>query len=366
MSAGWTRIVLATLVALVLLAPRADGDSIPGEAEALTIGVVPQRPLDDEESKVITDAGISSIRVWFSWAQVEAKRGEFDWGPLDQTVAANADGGLTTLPFLFGTPAWAAADDGQSCVGDDCTSFAPRSEGTRSAFGAFAAAAVRRYGPGGNFWNQHPGLPDRPIETWQVWNEPNLSSFYAPAVDPIGYASLLQTAATGIRSEDPDATVLLAGLTGTKSNRKRISTGAFLTQLYSIPGIAASFDGIAVHPYNRKVRGTLGQIRAARSIADAHGDDAGLWITELGWASAGKRRWGLVKSPTGQARMLRLTFARLLDNAARWDVRAAYWYAWRDTDRGQSVCGWCPWSGLVDRVGRRKPAYWELRALAQG
>jgi hypothetical protein len=365
MAARWTRVGLAALVALVVVVPRAGGDTAASETEALTIGVVPQRAFDDAETKLMTEAGISSVRVWFSWAQVEAKRGEYGWSALDQTVAANADGGLSTLPFLFGTPAWAAADDGQSCFGGDCAPFAPRSDETRSAFGDFAAAVVRRYGPDGNFWNQHPGLPYRPIEIWQIWNEPNLVSFYRPAVDPIAYASLVEAAATGIRSEDADATILLAGLTGTRTNAKRMSTSAFLWQLYSAPEIAASFDGIAVHPYNRKVRGTLDQIQAARAVADAHGDDAGLWVTELGWASAGKRRWGLVKSPNGQARMLRLTFAKLLANAARWDVRAAYWYAWRDTERGQGVCGWCPWSGLIDRVGRKKPAYWELRGLAR-
>jgi hypothetical protein len=25
------------------------------------------------------------------------------------------------------------------------------------------------------------------------------------------------------------------------------------------------------------------------------------------------------------------------------------------------VCAWCPWSGLIDRVGRAKPAYLALR-----
>ncbi len=363
MAAGWTRIGLAALVALVVLVPRADGESA-AEPDELTIGVVPQRPFDEGEAKAMTEAGISSVRVWLSWAHVEAKRGEFDWGPVDEAVAANADGGMSTLPFLFGTPAWAAADDGQACFGHDCISFAPRSEDTRSAFADFAAAAVRRYGPDGTFWDQHRGLPERPIKIWQIWNEPNLVSFYRPAVDPIAYASVHRAAADAIRGEDADATVLLAGLTGTRTNARRMSTAAFLTQLYSVPQIAASFDGIAVHPYNRKVRGTLDQIKAARAVADAHGDDASLWVTELGWASAGKRRWGLVKSPDGQARMLRVTFEKLLDHAERWDVRAAYWYAWRDTERGEGVCGWCPWSGLIDRVGRKKPAYWELRTLA--
>ena len=262
MPARRMRIGLAALVALVLFAPQADGDSAPVR-QTLTFGVVPQRPFDDAEAELMTNAGIGSVRVWFSWAQVERRRGDYDWGLVDATVSANAGGGLATLPFLFGTPTWAAMDDGQSCEGEDCVSFAPRSNETRSAFAEFAAAAVRRYGPGGSFWNQHRGLPYRPIETWQVWNEPNLSSFYRPAVDPFAYASLVEAAAAGIRSEDPDALILLAGLTGTRTNAKRVSSTTFLTQLYSVADIAASFDGIAVHPYNRRARGVIAQIKAA-------------------------------------------------------------------------------------------------------
>jgi polysaccharide biosynthesis protein PslG len=363
MAAGWVTTGLVTLVALVALTPRAEGGDPSGPAtEPLAIGVVPQRGFDDAEARAMKAAGITSIRVWFSWAQVEGTRGQFDWGIADHAVADNARGGLTTLPFLFGTPAWAAAADLHSC--GECTSFAPRTAATRSAFAEFAAAAVRRYGPGGAFWAQRPGVPYRPIEIWQVWNEPNLSSFYRPTVDPSGYALLVQAASAAIRREDPNATVLLAGLTGTRTNVKRMSTHAFLTGLYSVPEIDESFDGIAVHPYSRTVRGTIDQVEAVRSVASEHGDHPDLWITELGWASAGKRRWGLVKTPAGQARALRLTFERLIDNADRLDLRAVYWYAWRDTERGQAVCGWCPWSGLLDRVGRRKLAYWELRAIA--
>ena len=357
------RFGVAALVALALLTPAAGGAGGSDGTEELTIGVVPQRSIERGETGDMTDAGISSVRVWISWAQVEWVRGEFDWGGVDQAIAANADGGLTTLPFLFGTPPWAGNHDG--CEGE-CVAFAPRSEETREAFARFAAAAVRRYGPHGAFWDQRRGLPYRPVETWQIWNEPNLSSFYRPAVDPIGYASLVQAAAERIRRADPHAKVVLAGLSGTDTNAKRISTSSFLTQLYSVRDIAASFDGIAVHPYDRNVRGTLDQIENARTIAAMNGDHPDLYVTELGWSSAGKRRWGLVKTPDGQARLLRLTLTSLLDNADRLDLRAVYWYAWRDTDRGHSVCGWCPWSGLLDRVGDPKPAYWALRALTQG
>jgi hypothetical protein len=368
MAAGRATLGLAATIVLISLAPAGAGagSSVPDDPAPLTIGVVPQRSYDDSDTREMTAAGIESVRVWFSWAQIEGTHGTFDWGPVDKSVATNARAGLTTLPFLFGTPDWAARMDGWFCeYAEDCISLAPSTDASRQAFADFAAAAVRRYGADGTFWRQQRDLHAEPIETWQLWNEPNLSSFYAPAVDPAGYAALVQAAAPAIRAEDPDAQILLAGLTGTKTNAKRVSSARFLTELYTVPGIADAFDGIAVHPYNRKVRGTLDQVRNARAIADAHGDDAGLWVTELGWASAGKRRWGLVKSPSGQARMLTLSLERLEQNAERWDVRAAYWFAWRDTDRGAAVCGWCPWSGLIDRVGREKPAYTALRDFTE-
>src|SRR3954471_16421861 len=103
MPAGRVRLTLAALMALVATAPPAAGEDAPAVRPALTIGVVPQRGFDDDEGKLMEDAGISSVRDWFSWAQVEARRGERNWGPLDDTVTANARAGMTTLPFLFGT-----------------------------------------------------------------------------------------------------------------------------------------------------------------------------------------------------------------------------------------------------------------------
>ena len=367
MSAGRLRSGLAALVVLLALAPAAAsaGGGTGGQTK-LTVGVVPQRAYGDSDTRSMTAAGVGSVRVWLSWAQIESHDGEFDWKPFDGIVETNARGGLTTLPYLFGTPAWAAAIDEQPCFGSGCMSYAPRSDETREAYAQFAAASVRRYGPGGTFWSQHRALTPQPIEAWQIWNEENLSSFWSPAVDPAGYGELVLAAALAIRAEDPGAEIVLGGLTGTESNSRRMSTAAFLNRLYAVPGIGMATDGIAVHPYNRRVGGAVHQVRTARRIADAYGDDAGLWVTEFGWASAGKRRWGLVKSPNGQARLLRLTVERLDDRAQEWDIRAAYWYAWRDTDRGQGVCGWCPWSGLIDRVGREKPAYRELEDLLGG
>ena len=60
---------------------------------------------------------------------------------------------------------------------------------------------------------------------------------------------------------------------------------------------------------------------------------------------------------TAQARLLRRSFTRLIRRTDEWNLRGLYWYAWRDTDVGKAVCGWCARAGLRDRKGRPKPAF---------
>jgi hypothetical protein len=229
--------------------------------------------------------------------------------------------------------------------------------------------AVRRYGPDGVFWESNPGLQYRPIRVWQLWNEANLTSFHMPAPDPLGFAELVRVASAQIRAEDPDAEIVLGGLFGNRSNSRRLSTQEFLRRFYTTTGVGDEigdyFDGIALHPYAASRRGTLAQVRTGHRVAVKRDPDVDVWITEIGWASRGNaEKWNLVKSTRGQARMLRRVFTRLLDKAADWDLRSLHWYAWRDTEKGQSVCGWCGAAGLLNRDFTPKPAYRALRRLA--
>lgn len=90
------------MLAVVSLVSASAGGSIAYDPEAteVTIGVVPQRGYGDTDTKAMDAAGIGSVRLWFSWAQVEPERGKFNWSQVDGAVATNAKAGLTTLPFL--------------------------------------------------------------------------------------------------------------------------------------------------------------------------------------------------------------------------------------------------------------------------
>jgi polysaccharide biosynthesis protein PslG len=364
------RAVMAAIVAGALVFGGAsasvsarDQRSVPDHG--LTLGVVPQRDFDAVDTALMGAAGIDSIRAWFSWGQVESQRGRYDWSGPDAVVRTAAGDGLTVFPFLFTEPEWAIALDRHEC-GVRCFTYAPSSTATRDAYGEFAAAAARRYGPSGSFWADHRELPYLPIGWWQIWNEQNSKFFYRPVADPASYAALLRVAASRIRAVDGGAEIVLGGMWSAEDRPEGVIGSAhYLEQLYRVRGIAGSFDAIAVHPYASHIRDVFAQIEAIRQVAGrARDGSVGLWVTELGWASAGRPNNGLVKDPARQARLLERSFGRLLRRRAAYHLRGAYWYAWRDTERGGAVCSWCAYSGLVSRDGSLKPAYEAMRTLS--
>lgn len=348
-----------------VIAPATASAQSPAASD-FVIGVVPQQELGPGDMQLMRSGSIESFRLFINWSEVERVPGLYDWSASDAAIAAGAAQGITALPFLYGSPTWAAALDGRQCSGAGCVPFAPSSDVTRASFALFAAAAVGRYGPQGTFWAAHPELPATPIRSWQVWLEQNSPTYFAPAPDVRSYAKLLEAAAGAIRDADPDAEVVLGGMWGADSTSDVVVPSArYLKRLYRRPGVKANFDSMALHPYARKLSGVFEQIKAGRAAAKRARDrKAGLWVTELGWASSGPKKENLVYGPSKQARLLKQAFARLHRKRRAWRVRGVYWYAWRDTPTADAICVWCPGAGLFALDGTPKPAWSTLTTLA--
>lgn len=377
-------------------------------------GIVPQDgalPIASDLD-LMPPAGIGGLRTMISWAAVERNRGTYDWSQTDGLIRETTIRGITPFVFLYGTPLWAAQIDGRSCDADECVVYPPRTAETREAFRSFAAAAAARYGPDGAFWKaaiprdeygetpadpcdtnpelcvpEPPVTPPPPIPTpptlpteppcgcdephpivvWQIWNEQNSSKYFAPKVDVRRYAALLEAAAAGIRSVDPDAEIVLGGMWGPNSAGEVVmTTRAYLSKLYAL-GAADDFDSIAIHPYANNADLSVAQLESAHRLAVKNGDaKAGLWVTEVGWAARGPKDNPYVKGLNGQARVLARAFEEYKSHARTLRLRGVFWYSWRDKKGGESICDWCGNAGLRTKQGAPKPAWDAFIRAARG
>ncbi len=269
--------------------------------------------------------------------------------------AAMSRRGVTLLPVLEGTPAWAGKyrERGRELPGNP-----PRDP---ADFAAFASAMVSRYGASGSFWAERPDLPRRPPDAWQVWNEPNIQLGWTGEGWAEGYAALLHAAAPAIRAADPQARVILAALTN--------SSWEALDRLYGVVD-PRDFDVVAIHPYTQWVADVLRIVNAVRGVMARHGDaDRPLWLTELGWPASARgmvNRYGFETTGARQAARLRAIVPALVRRRMRLRLERVYWESWMTSYASRSNP--FDYAGLRRVSGRRVlpgPAFAAFREVAR-
>ena len=144
------------------------------------------------------------------------------------------------------------------------------------------------------------------IDAWEIGNEVNIDASYGWGAEPnvAAYKTLLCAAYTKIKSQDPSAIVVSAGLApvGRSSNVHQIDERVFVQQLLDTGG-GACLDVVGFHPYGYGADYDAAPdvissdptqncdqgfcFRSAEKIYEvmqAHGaGDKKLWATEFGW-----------------------------------------------------------------------------------
>jgi polysaccharide biosynthesis protein PslG len=320
------------------------------------IGISPQGVSSGSDFELMAESGVTSVRLPLSWAAVEPLSPYLvapDWSDFDRSVALAAEHGIRIFPFVSGTAAWVAGSP----------SLEPADgHWARGAWASFLRAAVRRYGPGGDFWSENPDLPYLPIRDWEIWNEPNIVSF--GSADPERFARLIRTSGRVLHRADPGSKVIVGGLFGRPlQSPPNVPSGAFLARLYRAGNVKRFFDGVALHPYVATVRAMGGQIRNLRRIMRIHHDAATpLYLTELGWGSDSfESRWE--RGWWGQAEELDHAFALLAGHRRAWRIGGVWWFSW--TDAG-GYCQFCDSAGLLTENREAKPAWYRFNAWTGG
>lgn len=213
--------------------------------------------------------GVHLVRRDFLWADLEPSDGVFDFAAEDAAVDDSRARGLTTIGLLAYDAPWAAAD------GDIATPPDPQK------FAAFVAATVKHFAGR--------------VDLWELWNEPNVSTFWKPRGDGFEYAKLLAAAAPAVRRANPEATVILGGLL---YHDEAIVVGAdqFLEDAFAFnPDLGDLFDVLALHPYVRyppqappeqddaREQPVGAMVARMRALVDYYGAPKPVWVTEYGW-----------------------------------------------------------------------------------
>ena len=214
------------------------------------------------------------VRIDLDWSAIESERGRYDWAVTDKLVDQAEAHGINVLGVIAFTPDWARSS----------TESAPENRRHQrpdrlSDYAEFTRMVVQRYAPRG-------------VHSWEVWNEPNTGKFWPPVQDADEYGELFRQAADAIRDVDPDATVLIGGLTTQPdAPDPGLSPTEFLELLYD-NGTAQLSDGVAAHPYSypalpldpsQQRLGGFSDLPALHDVMNAHGDGGKkIWITEFG------------------------------------------------------------------------------------
>jgi GH35 family endo-1,4-beta-xylanase len=315
--------------------------------------------LDDQDLQSIAATGVGEDRIQLIWGSVQPNRGSFNWGSTDELIGALASHGIRAVPFVWGSARWAASTPAHPPIDS-----APAVQ----AWQDFLQAAVVRYGQGGSYWatvyRQRYGADAKPlpIQSWQIWNEPNLKKYFAPSPSVEQYARLLQISHDAIKKKDPHARIVLAGMPGYGDR----NAWDFLDSLYSVPGTKRDFDAVALHPYAPNLDQLRLGIEKVREVMRKRDDqDTPLWVTELGWGSAPPDHFGLNKGLSGQKRLLSGSFKLILRHRNAWNVQRVFWFDWRDPGNPEAVeCSFCASAGLLDYSRSPKPAYHPFKRFA--
>jgi polysaccharide biosynthesis protein PslG len=251
----------------------------------------------DRPVSILKDLKVNWTREEFIWSQIEPQKGNFDWTFYDRAFGKLSESGINVLGIIDYSAPWATEDPSRA----DADKYMPNIQEWRT----YVGKVVDRYGG--------------KVKYWQIWNEPNIPTFFKPEPNTAQYMGLLKNASEVIRNKDGAAKVVLGGLSG-------VDVG-YLQTLKTMDA-GRYFDVLAVHPYRLDFKsppesgGLERDLANIEKIAKEFGGKE-VWLTEFGWPTDSAE--GV--SEDIQAKYLARTYLISLSFS---NIKKVFWYDFRD------------------------------------
>jgi Cellulase (glycosyl hydrolase family 5) len=330
------RIVMFALGLALMLALAGPAQAAKRRAPFGLFGVV----FDPQQAGAVSDSvlnaqmalmarsGVESVRIPFGWDTMEPAQNVYQWAATDRLVLAAASHGIQLLPNINYTPAW-ASDHPTSPIS---YRYQPRSVQT---FADFMTQVVKRYGPNGSFWTNHPGRHFA-VREWQIWNEEAFNIFWGSTPWQKTYTKLLKAGYVAIHRADRGAKVVAGSFAAITNYNQWQQVSDFYKA-----GAKHYFDVISVHPFtidpnsvSNSVKRMLTIVSNVRAVMRRNGDGRKpIILTELSWPAAIPavpvvHRLGLETTARGEQQRLAAAYQYLGDHYKATGITQAYWFEW--------------------------------------
>lgn len=280
---------------------------------------------------LMKEAGIGFVRFDFLWEDIEPRPGEFDFAKYDNIVALLGKNNINILGILGYSACWASGKWNEP----------PRDY---KLFVNYAAKVIQHY--------------IGKVTYWEIWNEPDSSTYWANQDGLKSYVRLLKEVYLAAKQANPACRILNGGLANGLAS---------VNHLYD-NGAKDYFDILNIHYfasplYRNAIKAVAAYPQLAYKVMRRNGDaDKKIWVTEIGCPGVKNAQkvnnWWLGKNSTErqQAEWLEKVFTQLIQSKA---VQKIFWAFFRDT-KGH-------WNNGVDYFGlirwdfSRKPAYFSLQ-----
>ena len=332
---------LAVAAIAALSAPAAASAAAKGMDTDLTWGT--SSSTQQQTVATLQDAGATWTRLTISWHDVETSPGQYNASTLaavDNAVSLARARGINVDIDVLAAPGWETGSSNQ---------YAPPAR--TADYANFIRAMATRY--------------RGQVAAWEIWNEENISRFWATGANAAQYAALLQAAYPAVKAGDPNALVVFGGTASNDYN--------FLAAAYAaMPNLGSYYDVMATHPYTNNdppdltLRANDGRIatdsfdgyREVRQTMLSHGDNKPIWFTEFGWSTY----TGGVDAAT-QARDVTLAYECMQQDSY---VQVAFYYNLRNNYWANDAQTWDDQLGLLTTSWTQKPAYASYKAYVPG
>ncbi|MBW3635979.1 MAG: family 1 glycosylhydrolase [Armatimonadetes bacterium] len=181
---------------------------VPASPFLMAVASHPERHSDaimEKEVELMRKAGFAACRFDMNWGSIQPNGpDEWRWAKFDRLIALFEKNNIIPLPVMGYSPKWASTGDVNSSDWKDHAFAPPRAE----AYTNFLQEAVKRYG--------------KTIKYWEIWNEPDLASFWRGTAEQ--YAQLFNASIKAIKEIDPQAKVMNGGFSETRRRPDFIPT----------------------------------------------------------------------------------------------------------------------------------------------